>query len=47
VSVIDGPAVAGLSTPFHSYGNVSGRQHGRRTQREGPAESPQERGEVR
>ena len=55
---------AALSTPFHSYGNVSVRQHGRRTplpyemrspgypatydlrgtQREGPAESPQEGG---
>src|SRR5512135_2852967 len=34
------------SASVHKYENVSGGQHGRRTQWEGPAESPQEGGEV-
>ncbi|MGB7630739.1 MAG: 23S rRNA (adenine(2503)-C(2))-methyltransferase RlmN, partial [Candidatus Deferrimicrobium sp.] len=36
-----------LSGSVHEYGNVSGREHGGRTQREGPAKSPQEGGAVR
>jgi len=32
----------GLTASTRNYGNVSGRQHGRRKQQEGPAESPSE-----